>query len=165
MNKGDKIKERRKSLQLTLKEVATAVGVAEATVQRWESGNIGTIRADRITKLSRVLQLPVEEVTEWFSEEFSGCKKASESGLKNIVMDKTEKSNFLKGFGNQIRQLRTERGLSQEELANRVGYTSDNARSSINKIESGISDPPVSKLRLFSKVLNVSMDQLINWDK
>ena len=50
MNKGEKLKERRKSLQLTLKEVAAAVGVAEATVQRWESGNIHTIRADRFLR-------------------------------------------------------------------------------------------------------------------
>lgn len=66
MNKGEKLKDRRKSLHLTLKEVATAVGVAEATVQRWESGNIQTIRADRLTKLSQILQLPIEELTGWF---------------------------------------------------------------------------------------------------
>lgn len=68
MNKGEKLKERRKSLQLTLKEVAAAVGVAEATVQRWESGNIHTIRADRLTKLSLVLGVPVEELTSWFDQ-------------------------------------------------------------------------------------------------
>lgn len=69
MNKGIKIRERRKTLQLTLKDVAAAVGVTEATVQRWESGNIGTIRADRIAKLSKVLQLPRDEVTGWFNKE------------------------------------------------------------------------------------------------
>ena len=68
MNKGEKLKERRKRLQLTLKEVAAAVGVAEATVQRWESGNIHTIRADRLTKLSFVLDVPVEELTSWFDQ-------------------------------------------------------------------------------------------------
>lgn len=34
------IKNRRIELGLTLKEVATAVGVSEGTVSRWESGNI-----------------------------------------------------------------------------------------------------------------------------
>ena len=68
MNKGEKLKERRKSLHLTLKEVAAAVGVAEATVQRWESGNIHTIRADRLTKLSLVLDVPVEELSGWFDQ-------------------------------------------------------------------------------------------------
>ena len=68
MNKGEKLKERRKSLQLTLKEVAAAVGVAEATVQRWESGNIHTIRADRLTRLAQILQISIEELTNWFDQ-------------------------------------------------------------------------------------------------
>lgn len=87
MNKGTKIKERRKYLRLTLKEVAAAVGVAEATVQRWESGNIESIRADRITKLSNVLQLPIEEVTGWFSKEEEWKKLDSEANLKQICSE------------------------------------------------------------------------------
>lgn len=87
MNKGVKIKERRKFLRLTLKEVAAAVGVAEATVQRWESGNIESIRADRITKLSSVLQLPVEEVTGWFSKEEEWKKLDSEANLEQICSE------------------------------------------------------------------------------
>lgn len=87
MNKGAKIKERRKFLRLTLKEVAAAVGVAEATVQRWESGNIESIRADRITKLSNVLQLPVEEVTGWFSKEEEWKKLDSEANIEQICSE------------------------------------------------------------------------------
>lgn len=87
MNKGTKIKERRKYLRLTLKEVAAAVGVAEATVQRWESGNIECIRADRITKLSNVLQLPIEEVTGWFSKEEEWKKLDSEANLEQICSE------------------------------------------------------------------------------
>lgn len=87
MNKGAKIKERRKFLRLTLKEVAAAVGVAEATVQRWESGNIESIRADRITKLSNVLQLPIEEVTSWFSKEEEWKKLDSEANLEQICSE------------------------------------------------------------------------------
>lgn len=87
MNKGTKIKERRKYLRLTLKEVAAAVGVAEATVQRWESGNIESIRADRITKLSNVLQLPIEEVTGWFSKEEEWKKLNSEANLEQICSE------------------------------------------------------------------------------
>jgi repressor LexA len=87
VNKGTKIKERRKYLRLTLKEVAAAVGVAEATVQRWESGNIESIRADRITKLSNVLQLPIEEVTGWFSKEEEWKKLDSEANLEQICSE------------------------------------------------------------------------------
>lgn len=97
MNKGAKIKERRKYLGLTLKEVAVAVGVAEATVQRWESDNIGTIRADRISKLSQILQLPIEEITMWFSKEKEWKKIDSESNLEQICSE-VELAKYIEEF-------------------------------------------------------------------
>lgn len=48
--------DRRKELGLTMKEVAEAVGVSEATVSRWESGNIANMKRDKIQALSDVLQ-------------------------------------------------------------------------------------------------------------
>ena len=49
-----------------------------------------------------------------------------------------------------IKKRREELGLSQEELAAKLGYKS---RSSINKIELGLSDIPFSKITLFAKAL------------
>lgn len=51
------LRNRRKELGLTMKEVATAVGVSEATVSRWESGNIANMGRDKINALSKVLNL------------------------------------------------------------------------------------------------------------
>lgn len=47
---------RRKELGKTQKEVAEYIGVTEATVSRWESGNIANMRRDRIKKYAEVLQ-------------------------------------------------------------------------------------------------------------
>ena len=47
----DLIRNRRKETGKTLEEVAQLVGVAKATVQRWESGAIKEIRRDKIVKL------------------------------------------------------------------------------------------------------------------
>ena len=52
-----------------------------------------------------------------------------------------------------IRKLRKELGLTQEELAVRVGYTD---RSTIAKIEAGKVDLPQTKIALFAKALGVS---------
>lgn len=51
------INERRKQLNLTLKEIADFVGVSEATVSRWESGNIANMRRDRISALAQILRV------------------------------------------------------------------------------------------------------------
>lgn len=51
------LRERRKELGLTMLEVAKAVGVSEATVSRYESGDIKNMRRDRIEKYAKVLKV------------------------------------------------------------------------------------------------------------
>lgn len=76
-------------------------------------------------------------------------------------MTDAEKKEYLKAFGERICQLRTERDMSQDELARKCGYTSDNARSSIQKIEAGRNDPPASKIQAIANALEVSLDTLL----
>lgn len=57
MNTNELIKQRRKELNLTQKEVADSVGVSEATVSRWESGNIANMGRDKIALLSEILNI------------------------------------------------------------------------------------------------------------
>ena len=60
--------------------------------------------------------------------------------------------------GERIKKLRTERGLTQDELAKLVGYKS---RSSINKIELDRQELVQSSIVAFSKALNVSPLELL----
>ena len=71
------------------------------------------------------------------------------------------KNEFLQLLGKNIQHERKKKKFSQEELAKRSGYTTDNARSTISKIEKGINDVPVSKLKDIAKALNVSVCDLI----
>ena len=99
MSKGTRIKERRKYLGLTLKEVATAVGVTEATAQRWESGNIANFKADKIPKLASVLQIPVEELTSWFKKE-AEAEEFDNSASHNVLYSEIELAElFEKKYG------------------------------------------------------------------
>lgn len=59
------MKKRRKELGLTLAQVADAVGVTEATAQRWESGNIKSVRHEKITQLAAVLNVNPAELMGW----------------------------------------------------------------------------------------------------
>lgn len=63
------IKNRRKELGLTMKEVAKAVGVSEATVSRWESGDIGDMKRSRIAALAKVLKISPNIIMGWKDEE------------------------------------------------------------------------------------------------
>lgn len=58
-----------------------------------------------------------------------------------------------------IRYLRTKKGYSQDYLAEKLGYKSF---TTIQKWESGISEPPVKKLKELSALLGVDMDDMNN---
>lgn len=78
-------------------------------------------------------------------------------------MTEHEKQEFLIGFGNRIRKLRTNKQLSLDELARKCGYNSENARSSIQKIEAGKSDIPASKIKLLAQALEVPIGEIMGW--
>lgn len=65
-------------------------------------------------------------------------------------------------IGENIRRLREKCGLSQEELATRMGYKS---KSTINKIELGINDVAQSKVERFAEVLGTTPSVLMGWVK
>lgn len=62
---SDVIKKKRKELGLTLLDIAKYVGVSEATVQRWESGNIKNVRFEKIALLCEILHASPAEIMGW----------------------------------------------------------------------------------------------------
>lgn len=64
-------------------------------------------------------------------------------------------------IGNKIKTRRKELNITQEELAKMTGYTT---RSTINKIEQGINDMPLSKVSVFAKALNTTPSYLMGWE-
>ena len=65
-------------------------------------------------------------------------------------------------IGKNILRLRKELGLTQDELAKRMGYKS---KSTINKIELGINDIPQSKIVKFASVLGTTPAYLMGWNE
>ena len=65
-------------------------------------------------------------------------------------------------FGERVRQRRQQLGLSQDELAKKLGYAS---RSTINKIENGTNDVAQKKIVEFANALETSVPYLMSWDK
>ncbi len=63
-------------------------------------------------------------------------------------------------FGKKIMNLRKKKGLSQEELAEKVGV----ARQTISKWELGETSPDLKQSKELSKIFNVSLDELVNND-
>ncbi|MDP1395253.1 XRE family transcriptional regulator [Lysinibacillus capsici] len=65
MNLGDRIKKARLDRGLTLLEVAERLGKTEATIQRYESGNIKNLKNDTIEDLASVLNVSPAYLMGW----------------------------------------------------------------------------------------------------
>lgn len=60
-------------------------------------------------------------------------------------------------FNNKLYELRKQKGLSQEELANRLNVS----RQTISKWEVGESSPDMEKLVAISELFDISLDELV----
>lgn len=65
-------------------------------------------------------------------------------------------------IGARIMERRQQLGLTQEELAFRMGYKT---KSAINKIELGINDVSQSKVVKFAEALHTSVAYLMGWEE
>lgn len=64
-------------------------------------------------------------------------------------------------LGDNIRFLRIQRGYSQDYVAEKLGYKS---YTTVQKWESGVSEPPIKKLKELSILLKADMNDLANTD-
>ena len=63
------IKKRRKELGLTLAELADMVGLRDATIQRYESGEIPNIKKETVMKLAKALKCSPGYIMGWTDRE------------------------------------------------------------------------------------------------
>ncbi|MFZ2513339.1 MAG: helix-turn-helix transcriptional regulator [Candidatus Saccharimonadales bacterium] len=62
-------------------------------------------------------------------------------------------------FKQQLKQLRTKSGMSQEQLADRLGVT----RQAVVKWETGIGMPDIDNLQQLANVFGVGLDELLDY--
>lgn len=64
---------------------------------------------------------------------------------------------LLKKIGNRIKEIRTEKGLSQQELAAELDYE----KSNMSRLESGTTNPKIATLYRVAKALNIPLSELL----
>lgn len=95
------IKQARLNEGLTMKEVATKVGVSEATISRWESGEINDMRRRNIIAISEVLEIPPNVIMGWDEPEFkmkSPVDEIKESYEALTLENRTIVKNIIEGL-------------------------------------------------------------------
>lgn len=97
---------------------------------------------------------------------FMFCQHIFIKKLKKIDFLSTKVYSIGKGgdkleIGERIKKRREELKMSQQELAEKIGYTS---RSTINKIEDGTNNLRQTKIAQIAKALNTTPGYLMGWE-
>lgn len=83
---NERIKERRTACNFTLLEIADKLGVKEATVQRYESGQIKNIRHETILELSNIFGCSPAYLMGWIDTPFESQTASKSSANKSASM-------------------------------------------------------------------------------
>ena len=76
-------------------------------------------------------------------------------------MQSVKDKRFLKRLGDQIRRLRTEKGLTQLDLAVKL----NNYAEHIGRIERGELNSSICTLNMIAEGLDITLSELLNFDK
>lgn len=95
---NERIKQRRLALNLTLLYVAEQLGVKEATVQRYESGDIKNIKHETITQLAEVLKCSPAYLMGWEKSAESNCDFSLSDIEKQIILEYRKADSIAKAM-------------------------------------------------------------------
>ncbi|MDF2984935.1 MAG: transcriptional repressor DicA [Eubacterium sp.] len=87
MTTGERIRARRKEINVSPDELADKIGVSRSTIFRWENGFIEKMPVDKLVPIARVLQTTVGYLMGWEDEEqtpASGAEDGYESEAKRF---------------------------------------------------------------------------------
>jgi transcriptional regulator with XRE-family HTH domain len=102
---NEKIKEMRQRRGLTLLEVADFLGVKEATVQRYESGNIKNIKHETICKLAELFQCDPCYLMGWDGSVNASFNNNAFANGTNATAIVTNNGEFRKELSDQAAEL------------------------------------------------------------
>ena len=91
----ERIKERRKYLKITLKELANKAGITEATMQRYESGKIKTIPYDTLTVIADALETSPAILMGWLEYDENAPIIDPDDLLAGVEMAERENKKIL----------------------------------------------------------------------
>ncbi len=109
MEVKDIIKNRRLELNMTLLDIAKKVGVSEATVSRWESGDIANMKRDKIALLAKALDISPSVIMGW------------DEPIKTIGYHEPEISPFIDIDALEAKKRREEKKAEKQESKNDFG--------------------------------------------
>lgn len=141
MTIGQKIKELRKQLDMSVDDLASKLGKNRATIYRYERGDIENLPLDVLEPLANALETTPGYLMGWEDSP----KKKEPSTIDEITM------------GDVFKALRIGSNLSIEEFSHEIGLSAED----INNYEAGKTPIPVNIINLVADFFGISISELI----
>lgn len=141
---GEKIKEYRKKRDLSQRDFAKLLKVANGTISLWEN-NLRVPDLDTIKDISAVLEVPIHELL------------GLENTAKNQEIPEVSTSSLKH---NQIKELRKEKNITQNQLATAIGVS----RSSVAMWETNNTQPDFDLIKKLADYFGVSIDYILGYE-
>jgi len=90
---GLNIRKYRLESEQTLRQIADKVGVTEATMQKYEAGNIGRVDVEMIKSIADAIGCTPNDLTEWKSSKPSSSIDADWLAGQTIVIEQLSPKN------------------------------------------------------------------------
>lgn len=145
MTIGQKIKELRKQLNMSVDELAIKLGKNRATIYRYERGDIENLPLDVLEPLANALETTPGYLMGWENTQ----KENKPLSVGDVTM------------GEVFKALRLGSNLSIEEFSSEVGLSVDD----IKRYEAGIAPIPVNIINLVADFFGISISEIINAHK
>lgn len=151
----ERIKERRTEKGFTLLDLADAIGVKEATMQRYESGEIKNVKHETVVKLAEILNCSPQYLMGWVDI-------PNDNVYKHIEYEKeNNKGVFLMAaIADRIQEGMDLRGLKQVDIIEKTGMN----KGALSSYLSGKYKPKQDKIYMLAKALDVSEEWLMGYD-
>ena len=137
---GDKIKKIRQQSSITAYSFCDKIGISRSTLSNIEK-NIYSPSDDILNRIASEFNI---DINEFYRETFPSLESLSTDETLHI--------------GHKIKEIREKFNLSQEEIAEKLGYSSG---APISYIESGRRSLSRSKIITFCKMFNVPIEELM----
>lgn len=143
-----------KNKDLTIPEVARLCNLSDSTVRSIFTRKQKTVALNIAFKIADGLCIPLEVLNGKEISEHQEVQKLTQETDNFIRTDSITKSSML--IGEKIKKYRKEKGLTQKELADKIGK----GFSTVQKYELNISQPPIDVLNRIADTLDIDVSKL-----
>lgn len=143
-----------KNKDLTIPEVARLCNLSDSTVRSIFTRKQKTVALNIAFKIADGLCIPLEVLNGKEISEHQEVQKLTQETDNFIRTDSITKSSM--SIGENIKKYRKEKGLTQKELADKIGK----GFSTVQKYELNISQPPIDVLNRIADTLDIDVSKL-----